>query len=227
MKKTVQPVCKCESKAFDEERRRHIEYEQRKEAEKRFSLAKLGRRFKEDTFDSFIKRPGTEEAYRKSRKFALEFTKDTDTGLYLWGMPGNGKTKLAGAITNELVSKGYFVIYQKSTELLQRIRETFNRDSTESQQEIMKHLRLCDLLVLDDIGAEHATGWVEEAMFRIIDMRYEDKKPIVCTSNIPASKLYTVLGMRTSDRILEMCELVKNEGESYRQELAERRMNGA
>lgn len=225
VKKTVQPICHCESLAFEEEQRKFREYEQRKEAEKRFSLAKLGKRFAEDTFTSFLHRPGSEEAYRAARKFALEFNKETDTGLYLWGQPGNGKTKLAGAITNELASKGFFVIYQKTTDLLQRIRETFNRGSSETQKEIMSYLRLCDLLVLDDIGAENVTGWVEEAMFRIIDMRYEDKKPIVCTSNVAASQLHTILGRRIQDRIYEMCHLVKNSASSYRQELAERRHN--
>ncbi len=36
----------------------------------------------------------------------------------------------------------------------------------------MRALLECDLLILDDIGAEKTTEWVEEKLFNIIDGRY-------------------------------------------------------
>lgn len=227
IKKTVQPVCKCEAEAKAKELQAMEKFQERKESERRFSLSKLGARFKEDTFENFTVRKGSEQALRAAEMFVLNFSKDTEMGLYLWGGPGNGKTKLAGAIVNALSNKGNFVIYEKTTKLLQRIREAFNKDSNYTQSDVMKDLRLCDLLVLDDIAAENVTGWVEETLFRIVDMRYEDKKPVIFTSNVPASKLHEIMGERIQDRIYEMCDLVKNSATSYRRELAEKRMGGA
>lgn len=60
----------------------------------------------------------------------------------------------------------------------------------------------------------------------MIDGRYVDGKPIVITSNVAPSKLNEALGERIQDRIYEMCELVKNNGTSYRRELAEKRARG-
>jgi DNA replication protein DnaC len=237
IKKTVQPVCPCEAQAKDRELKEAEEYQKRKEAERRFSLSKVGERFKEDLFENFTPRAGTEKALEAARNFAQTFSKDTHEGLYIWGVPGNGKTKLAGAIVNVLAQKGYFVIYEKTTKLLQRIRDTFEDDSRISQSDIMRDLRMCDLLVLDDICVDKSSEWVEQMLFEIIDMRYEDKKPIVFTSNVPASKLASNLPQgatapmvqnreRVQDRIFEMCNIVKNDGTSYRKELAERRMRG-
>ena len=40
----------------------------------------------------------------------------------------------------------------------------------------------CDLLVLDDLGAEHLTGWARERLFRILNER--QARPTVLTSNL-------------------------------------------
>ena len=72
----------------------------------------------------------------------------------IWGEPGNGKTHLAAAIANELSKQGFIVVFQSVPELLQRIRSTFNNDNKENETQIMRALLECDLLILDDIGAE-------------------------------------------------------------------------
>lgn len=234
-KRIVQPVCKCESDAKMNELREMEQFQERKEAERRFSLAKVGERFKDDVFESFILRPGSEQAFKEAKSFAENFTKQTETGLYLFGDPGNGKTKLVGSIVNKLSTKGFFVIYQKTTKLLDMIRDTFDGNARYDKVDIMKDIRMCDLLVLDDICVDKSSEWVEQTLYEIVDMRYEDKRPVVFTSNVPASQLVAILPDKTplpiiqnrgriQDRIYEMCKFVKNSATSYRQEIAEKRL---
>ncbi|MDE0062261.1 MAG: hypothetical protein OXU72_05665 [Gammaproteobacteria bacterium] len=40
-----------------------------------------------------------------------------------------------------------------------------------------------DLLVLDDLGAERATEWVDETMNSIVNTRYNDRRATIFTSN--------------------------------------------
>ena len=40
-----------------------------------------------------------------------------------------------------------------------------------------------DLLVLDDLGAEKTSEWVEETMNLIVNTRYNERRPTMFTSN--------------------------------------------
>ncbi len=222
--KTVQPVCECESKAMAEEMRRFTEHEQRREIEKRFSISSMGKRFEDSTFENFIQREGAETAYKQARKYALGFEEYGSLSLLIWGHFGNGKSRLAAAVASALKQKGKTVVFQSVPELLERIRQTFNKDNAETEQQVMSALLQCDLLILDDIGAEKVTDWVSDVLFRIIDGRYRKSLPVMYTSNLKPSELEGKLGRRIYDRILETTIPVQNKATSYRQEMARERL---
>lgn len=224
VKKVVQPVCECESRAFDEEMKRFTEHERRREIERRFSISNVGKRFEESTFENFIQRPGSETAYKQAKKYALGFEEYESLSLLIWGTYGNGKSRLAAAVATALKDKGKTVVFQSVPELLERIRQTFNKNNTETEQQIMNALLQCDLLILDDIGAEKVTDWVSDVLFRIIDGRYRKNLPVLYTSNLKPAELEEKLGRRIYDRILETTIPVQNKATSYREEQARARL---
>ena len=80
-----------------------------------------------------------------------------------------------------------------------------------------------ELLVLDDLGAERPTDWVEETMNLIVNTRYNDRRPTIFTSNyedVPdANELDSLLvrvGFRMHSRLREMCEFLEYGGPDYR-----------
>ena len=74
--------------------------------------------------------------------------------------------------------------------------------------------RSCDLLVLDDIGAQKTGDWQEQEIFRIVNERMNNKRITIFTSNIPPEKLN--VGSRTIDRIRKMSVVIQMPEESIR-----------
>lgn len=224
IKNKILPTCECVVEREEAKIREAQNFAKKREIEKLFSISNLGERFSKSTFESFLDRNGSEIAYKVAVKYVKTFKEWNGESLMLWGEPGNGKTHLAAAIVNELSKKGYIVVFQSVPELLQRIRSTFNSENKENETQIMRALLECDLLILDDIGAEKTTEWVEEKLFNIIDGRYRKELPTLYTSNLEPKELKNQVGKRSYDRMVETSLTVKNEAASYRREIAKQRL---
>jgi len=72
------------------------------------------------------------------------------------------------------------------------------------------------LMLLDDIGSEKVTEWVEEFLYLTVNKRYEHVHPMIFTSNLPLSKLAEKIGDRTVSRIKEMCHIIEIKGTDRR-----------
>jgi len=220
----VQPVCKCVTELETKRIREFEQFEKQQAIRKLFSISNLGEKFAQATLENFKHREGTELVFKATKQFIEEFPNWKQEALLIWGTYGNGKTHLGASVTNALNEKGYIVVFQSVPELLRRIRSTFGKGQKESEHQIMKALLECDLLVLDDIGAEKLTDWVQETMFDIIDGRYRRKLPTFCTSNLKPVELADQIGVRSYDRLVETSLIVENKATSYRRELAKNRM---
>jgi DNA replication protein DnaC len=81
-----------------------------------------------------------------------------------------------------------------------------------------------ELLVLDDLGAEKPSEWVEETMNLIVNTRYNERRPTIFTTNYPdlpddddINTLKVRVGFRMHSRLHEMCEFLEYEGGDYRE----------
>jgi DNA replication protein DnaC len=226
IKKIVQPACPCEAEALREADEKSAKFQEQRKLREMFSISDLGEKFQEANFNQVKMVAGAENAIKLSKRFVNEFGSELWKGaaLMLWGNVGNGKSLLAASVANELEGKGKTVVFISMPNLLQKIRSTFNNNNKETENEIMKALHTCDLLVIDDIGAEKVTDWVEDVIFRIIDGRYTRKKPIFITSNLSPDDLGKHIGFRSMDRLTEICQPIHNKATSYRKVIAGERL---
>jgi DNA replication protein DnaC len=79
---------------------------------------------------------------------------------------------------------------------------------------VLKPVLEAELLVLDDLGLEKKSEWVDETLGLVINTRYSERRLTVITTNLrdvestePGSFVFQ-LGVRTRSRLKEMCEWV-------------------
>lgn len=164
------------------------------------------------------------DAYRKAADFAAAFPV-VDRGLLFHGAPGVGKTHLATAILKDCIrqkkARGKFY---ETSELLRLLRETYGTSTRINEMDILRPVMEAELLVLDDLGQEKTSDWVQETIGLVINTRYASRRPTIITTNLedgpdssdPNSFAYRV-GLRTRSRLKEMCDWVPMSGVDVRE----------
>lgn len=178
-----------------------------RERQQRFAQAGIPRRFAEKSFENFRVPKGDKiraDVVRSANAWAQSFT-PTEQGLLLRGSPGSGKTHIAVAILRTVLDRGYSGLYWNFSDLLESIRNTFGGESTQTQDDLLGPVDRCDLLVLDDVGAESASDWVRDRLYLIVNRRYEAARPLVMTTNCTEAELAARVGPRTASRLYEIC----------------------
>ena len=78
-----------------------------------------------------------------------------------------------------------------------------------SEAEIIKRYSQADVLIMDDLGAEHIrTGneeWTADRLYQIIGYRHAEELPTLFTSNLDIAQTGKRIGERITWRIVEMC----------------------
>lgn len=152
------------------------------------------------------------------RKYAEDFS-DASPWLLLYGDVGVGKSYAAAAITNELLRKGLSVIFTTLTQFERRL----HADSKESAYAA---LRVCDLLVLDDLGISRVTPYTNEIMFTVVDERLQTGFPMIVTTNMTAQDILQnddISIRRIMSRLYERSVLIECSGADQRLEAIKRR----
>ena len=92
--------------------------------------------------------------------------KNSNTNLLFYGNSGTGKTFLSWCIAKELLDKGFLVVYKTSDDLLRALKDIkFNNDT-----DLENLLINCDLLIIDDLGAEQVTDFATNELFNLINI---------------------------------------------------------
>ena len=126
------------------------------------------------------------EAYRKALRFVEQFPA-VDKGLLLIGAHGVGKTHLAVAVLKAVIrNKGIQGYFYETGELLKLVRDTYASDTNE--MDVLRPVLEADLLVLDDLGVEKTSEWVQETLGHVINIRYSERRPTVFTTNLVESE---------------------------------------
>jgi len=190
----------------------------------RLSSANIPKRYQHCTIANFTAyNEKLEKAAESAQRLAAEFPAVT-RGLFLEGQPGVGKTHLAVAVLKQIIqTTGARGIFYDTRDLLRLIRSTYDASTRTTELEVLRPVMTADLLVLDDLGAEKTSEWVEETLNLIVNTRYNERRLTIFTSNYPdipdendLNSLLCRVGHRMRSRLHEMCEFYELDGADYR-----------
>lgn len=206
----VPQSCACKKAAFDatmeDMRRKQLEI-RRDEA---FSLSEM----KDWTFanDDGANPKLTEALKRYVDGFADMIEKAQ--GILLYGNSGTGKTFAACEVANALIDKGYRVFVSSFSRMANAM-----QSSWDGRQEYLNDLARYQLIVIDDLGVERQTPYMQEIVYNIVDARYRSRLPMIVTTNLDISEIKKpgdVSNTRIYDRLIEMCFPIEVSGASRR-----------
>jgi DNA replication protein DnaC len=147
----------------------------------------IGRRFLEVSFEREPIVSLDPIVLRPVRAFVRSIDVNLENGRGLWfdGPVGTGKTSLAILVAKAAKDAGRSYAVYPVPRLLAEIKRTFDRDAGDNYLAFFRRLCSVDVLVLDDLGAEKQTEWVLEQLYSIVNERWQDRRSIVVTTNIP------------------------------------------
>jgi DNA replication protein DnaC len=183
-------------------------------------------------FESYQPSPKNVKQSR-AKAMAMKYTEDfpvlddemfREGSLLFMGGSGVGKTHLAVAVLKGLLKKGIPCLFVDFHELLARIRSSYDSLSETSEFEILRPVLNVEVLLLDDLGSQRMSDWVQDTVFHIINLRYNQRKILIATTNLglepsktsPQETLQDRLGYRVLSRLYEMCTVIELEGPDFR-----------
>lgn len=160
-----------------------------------------------------------------AKKAAMDFTKtfadmeaENRYNLMIMGNPGTGKTHLVTAIARTLKKQGFLIGLITTGTLLSKIKATYKKGGSQTEESIFNDLKKFDLLILDDIGSEARSrdefDWSKNKLFEIVNLR--NGKSTIYTSNFNEQHLSNVVGERVCSRLYYNTKFIELVTDDYR-----------
>ena len=151
-------------------------------------------------FDIPVPSPEHKKIFTALSTYCDKFPNVKTPNILFWGATGTGKTYAANIITNNLLDRGFAVKYTTSfgmVNIFQKYIQDFGRDSFD-----IDALLECDLLIIDDLGAEPTIKNItNEHIYNIINERLVNNRPFIITTNLSPIDLIDRYDQRIASRL--------------------------
>lgn len=221
-KRTLMTLTKEGNRRWNEDHKKEEDEKFLKYIEKLKLDSLMDNKFKKCTFNNFYKTKENEFYFNFGQLYSRNFEKykANNNGLLIYGKPGTGKSFLSFCIANYLLDNGVKVIACSISTILEKIRE-YSSFGNNKMTVFNNELKKADLLIIDDLGSENSSEWINSKIYEVIDLRYRSEKPLIVTTNLEPDNLKKKLTnkdgiTRTYDRIFEICRLIEMDIEPLR-----------
>jgi DNA replication protein DnaC len=189
----------------------------------RFASASIPKRYEHCSLETFREKSVVLTVAKRRVQEFVDLWPNTPEGkgLLLMGGCGVGKTHLAVAALIEIINSGKpgRLVFSNFQELIQQIQASFDADTATTKAEIMRPILEADLLVLDELGSQKPTQFVQDILYYVINTRYNEERATIFTTNYydrsPDAKDETLeqrIGTRLRSRLAEMADRLEFSG---------------
>jgi DNA replication protein DnaC len=202
------PTCTTERENAEAEKAEAAKREARlREWQARIGESGIPERFQDRTLDNFV---ATTDAQRYALVFAKGYADGfaqvmkTGRSAMFIGKPGTGKTHLAAGIGMQVMrEQRRAVLFTTVMRAVRRVKDSWSRDSRETEGQAVASMVFPDLLILDEVGVQFGSEFERNIMFDVLNERYEKRRPVLLLSNLPKEEVAAYLGERIIDRLRE------------------------
>ncbi|WP_426351031.1 ATP-binding protein [Alloiococcus sp. CFN-8] len=132
--------------------------------------------------------------------------------IMFYGNSGTGKTFLSHCIAKELLDKGNLVVYRTSEDLMKNLKDIrFNNN-----KDLENLLINCDLLIIDDLGAELLNDYIVTELFNFLNEKLLKRKKMLISTNLTLGQLSKCYTERLSSRLYGNFSIFKFYSEDIR-----------
>lgn len=138
--------------------------------------------------------------FKLCREYVLKFNPKTSKSLLFIGDTGLGKTHITLSMVYELIERGFDVIYGSSYNLFSEMETEHFENHTNSKYNAVIN---CDLLVIDDLGGEFVSPYIQSLFYNIINTRDLSGLPTIINTNLTLGEIATKYTPRVASRLIK------------------------
>jgi DNA replication protein DnaC len=189
--------------------------QQERSMKSRILKAKIPNNWTIDTFP-FDRKPSLNKLHILNLT-SLSFI-ERQENIILIGEPGVGKSSIASGLLRHALINGYRGLFYDAQKLLENLYSSLADKTTTKLITTLSHI---PLLLIDELGYLTLTHEQCNAFFKLMSMRYENKKSTLITTNLDYPKWYDLFKPKSLvdamlDRLKHHCITIHIEGPSLR-----------
>lgn len=143
-----------------------------------------------------------DKLYQGMANYVNRFPNNKKKKLIFSGSVGVGKTYLVAATANELIKKGYKVMYISAIDLAQLFLN-YHMASVGEKEVIFAPLKQADMLIIDDLGVEPIYNSITiPYLYQLLEFR--NMRHMIITTNLTLEDIEAKYGERICSRIVDV-----------------------
>ena len=136
------------------------------------------------------------------KKYAEDFDPATSGNIAMFGGMGLGKTHLSSAVAGVIIEKGNDVYYTSANNMFADFEEKrFGSSAAYDVTGDVSQYFTCDLLIIDDLGAEISNQFTVSCLYNVINTRLNHHKPTMLSTNLTQDEFKKKYWDRISSRV--------------------------